>query len=310
MKTYAIHLKLKKKLQIKHAILAIIFLLASITTTTAQCILPAGITTINDLTTVCSKDANNPSGILSIPSGATLHLNTASEFPASFTEIHVLNNGTIELGLDYTFPPTLLKIFLFDADGDKGVASGKINFSGNYFLKISTGTQIYIENTVTMHGDDGAALSGPLNQAVGLYIGSKQYATAKTPNDTGVCSDFSKVIANGGTPSLNECISSTIGSSNAVCFNNQPYTVVSSISGHIPFTTGAVFTWSKVSGPGKVIFGPNTSLSPKNTTENSIEVSIPGTYVLRVTAVQNLSVADCTVPSTITLTKDIKTVAK
>ncbi|WP_194420786.1 PKD domain-containing protein, partial [Aestuariibaculum marinum] len=294
---------------LKKYFILILFLCIGILEARADCTIPVGTTTIANLNTNCS---GNQTGILYIPDGATLDLNSNTVFPAGFSEIIVLNGGTLRISTDYIFPSTLLKITLVDSDFNGTTAgpllSGRIHFAQNYFLTLSTATQLDIQNIITPVNDTGSAIfANVTSQATRIYIGSQPYAAAQNPNGAGVCFTFNQVIQNGGTPKLDGEVSigGISGSTNSVCFNNQPFTLTASISGNIPFSTPASFSWSKISGPGIATFGNNISSSPQNTTENETSVTLPGIYVFRVTVIQNLSVSGCDVNASVTLTKDI-----
>ena len=247
-------------------------------------------------------------GTLTIPSGYTLNLNSSTAFPSGISAIHVLNGGVVRVSTSYTTPVTLTQISLFDTDLGGSLASGKLDFQGNNVLYLASNTQLYIENTVTPGGDAGSAITyNNCSQSKLIYIGGEPYAACNNPNGQGVCFNFDQVIANGGTPQLNADLS-IVGITlvdNTACYDPNGYTLSASIDNNIVFTNPPVFTWEKISGPDPVIIGPDTDANPLTTT-NHLSVPGTGTYVLRITAVQNLSVAGCVVTSSVTISKDLE----
>ncbi len=261
----------------------------------------AGTYTISQLSTTLGGCP----GKLTIPSGYTLDLNTNTTFPSGIKELEVLNGGVLNVNFDYNFPNSLEKISLLDNDMGGINPSGRINFQGNQILNLASGTNLYIQNTVTLSGTLGAALTGSCSQQVLLYIGGQPYAGCQNANGGGVCYGFGDVIVNGGTPQIdgNITIDGAIVSGNQVCYDPDGFNLKAAFVYSGTFTSPPTMTWTQLTG-SPVSIGSDLNIDPKISVVH-ISGAVPGTYSFRLTAVQDLSISGCSLSNTsVTITKD------
>ena len=242
---------------------------------------------------------------LTIPSGYTLDLDSGTAFPVGISTLIVESGGIINVDFDYIFPSTLLTLILKDPDGDGGVPSGTLDFDGNETLTISSFTQLIIENTVTLTGDTGSAIIGSCSQQVLIFIDLNPYAGCQNPNGQGVCFSFDQVIQAGGSPVFETDVDVSGSSSaddNIACVDSPfPLSATVSVQGSgNQFTNDPSFTWAQMSGPGTLTFSNDTISNPTVTADSA------GIYIVRVTAIQNLSINNCVSDIDITLINDIE----
>lgn len=246
-----------------------------------------------------------PTDTLFIAAGGSLTLNNASTFPSGITAVVVQPSsgstpaGKLIMGSNFDLSTTNVTSLIFkDPDGCTvgGVNTGQLIYPANEILNISSSTSIVFENTCDNNNGSGnspgtSALAGHRSNQTQIRIDGNDYSTGQG----NACVSFSELIAQGGTPTINQSTSSTSTSvlSNTSC--GTTFDLISTLEGGLTASTAYPInlTWSMVSGPGTATFSPSstsiTSVSgtfPNNTasTTSTITVSTIGDYIFKVSA--------------------------
>lgn len=129
-----------------------------------------------------------------------------------------------------------------------------------------------------------------------LHLGTVKYSACNGGGN--VCFLIRRVIAMGGTISLTPNINVSVSNGQIVngnlCSNtpsNESFILEATIQRNQDFTNPATISWSVVSKPATA---PNPQIVSPNSLNTTINTYAIGTYVFRVTIVQNMSTAGCT----------------